>query len=239
MRHLLLILAVVIFASLLPAQETTGDTSTVAPAKEKSSSISFILELHHDLWMDVPEDIELDGFFRSGLGINAGFMYRAHIGKSLFTYAIGPTIGTHAFSSNGQLLQDEDDNSFFQKIEKDIAGNEMSYKRNRLTVTYLDLPVELALRTKSDIRAAIGFKAGYLIGSEVFYNGDSFADADKRLKVRYYALENIEKFRYGAMLRLGYKWFNVYGYYGLTKVFEEGKGPGIYPVSVGISLVPF
>ncbi|HRZ75774.1 MAG TPA: outer membrane beta-barrel protein [Bacteroidales bacterium] len=239
MRTLILFAAILLSGTLLPAQETAADSSTVTPAKEKSNALIFILDLHHDLWMDVPEEIEQDGFFRSALGINIGLMYGIPLGTSMFSVAIGPTVGTHAFSSNGQLLQDADENSFFQKIEKDIAGNDISYKRNRLTLTYLDLPVEVRMKTRSDIRAAVGFKAGYLVGSETFYNGDSFLNAEKQLKVRYYALENIEKLRYGALLRLGYKWFNLYGYYSLSRVFEDGKGPELYPVSVGISLVPF
>jgi hypothetical protein len=61
------------------------------------------------------------------------------------------------------------------------------------------------------------------------------ADIEKAKQVN-----NVEKFRFGPTLRVGYSWFSLYAYYSVTKVFQGNKGPeDLYPISVGITLLPF
>ena len=46
-------------------------------------------------------------------------------------------------------------------------------------------------------------------------------------------------FRYSATARLGYRWINLFATYDLRPLFEEGKGPEVYPFSVGLALISF
>ena len=50
---------------------------------------------------------------------------------------------------------------------------------------------------------------------------------------------NVNPFKYGAMVRTGYKWVNIYASCDLTRLFQKGRAPEIYPWSVGIMLVSF
>jgi hypothetical protein len=45
-------------------------------------------------------------------------------------------------------------------------------------------------------------------------------------------------YRYGVMTRIGFGKFNLTGYYALTSLFEENKGPDIIPFSIGFSFIP-
>ena len=48
---------------------------------------------------------------------------------------------------------------------------------------------------------------------------------------------NINPFRYGATFRIGYKNINLFGTYYNTSFFKEGKGPEIFPFTIGIGLI--
>jgi hypothetical protein len=57
--------------------------------------------------------------------------------------------------------------------------------------------------------------------------------------VKFKDVPNIEKLRYGVTARVGWKFINLMGFYSLTDLFTKDKGPEIYPISIGISLMPF
>lgn len=46
-------------------------------------------------------------------------------------------------------------------------------------------------------------------------------------------------FRFSGMLRVGYRWVNLYASYDLQPLFQEGKGPVLYPFSFGLALISF
>ena len=48
----------------------------------------------------------------------------------------------------------------------------------------------------------------------------------------------LNDFRYGAHLRFGFKALNFYGTYYLSSMFEDNKGPELYPISFGVSFYP-
>jgi len=63
-------------------------------------------------------------------------------------------------------------------------------------------------------------------------------DTEKH-RVKFWGIKNLESFTYGPTLRIGYKWFNVYGYYMISQIFTKNQGPDMYPISVGFVLMPF
>ena len=48
---------------------------------------------------------------------------------------------------------------------------------------------------------------------------------------------NLSQFRYGLTARIGYGGFRVFANYYPTPLFEEGKGPELYPFTVGLILL--
>jgi hypothetical protein len=129
-----------------------------------------------------------------------------------------------------------DDSTVFYKVPDSI-----NFRRTKFTLGYFDIPLELRYKSKSDVRFAFGFKFGILMTSFTKYKGDDFSpnDINKLVIYKKTRIPNVARFRYGLSLRFGYKWLNVWGYYQLSDVFEKGKGPEMYPVSVGISLMPY
>lgn len=106
-------------------------------------------------------------------------------------------------------------------------------------MSYLDIPIEFRFRSESDFKLALGFKAGYLLESHTKYKGKSLDGAGNDVKSKQKGIESLQEFRYGPYMRIGYRWINFFGYYSLSNTFGEGQGPGMYPVSVGISFMPY
>lgn len=48
---------------------------------------------------------------------------------------------------------------------------------------------------------------------------------------------SLQDFKYGLMLRTGYRWFNVFATYELVPLFKDGKGPELTPVTFGVSII--
>ncbi|WP_282592111.1 outer membrane beta-barrel protein [Gaoshiqia sediminis] len=50
---------------------------------------------------------------------------------------------------------------------------------------------------------------------------------------------HMHDYRYAATLRLGYRGINLFATCDLRPLFKEGKGPEVYPFSVGFALISF
>ncbi|MDY0104208.1 MAG: outer membrane beta-barrel protein [Lentimicrobium sp.] len=228
MKKILLIISVsLVLNGLASAQNASGNLFT--------EKISIGIDIFNDLVMDAPDGITFRGF---NPGVNIYATHNFPIGESNFAFAAGLGLGMHNIYSNS-LLQDTSGVSFLSKIpELTEEGEDLSYKKSKISLTYLDVPLELRFKTENGFRIAVGFKAGYLINAHTKYKGDDLEDGSE-IKFKESQLPNFQKWRFGPSFQVGYKWINLTGFYSVSKVFEENLGPQIYPISVGLSLRPF
>lgn len=112
-------------------------------------------------------------------------------------------------------------------------------KKNRLQTTYLRAPLLLEFQIPAGskrIYISGGPIAGVKLGSntKIVYkeNGD---DQKVKDKDDY----NLSSLRYGFTARAGYRGIKLFANYYMTPLFESGKGPELYPISVGITLADF
>ena len=113
----------------------------------------------------------------------------------------------------------------------------ISYHKNKLNVTYIDVPLLLMFNTNSDhpskgFHIGGGVIGGYKIHSvtKQEYNLDGY-EYDVKKKDDY----NLNPFKLSATVRAGFGGFNLFATYALTSLFESNKGPQLYPFTVGIS----
>jgi len=193
--------------------------------------ISIGVGLITDIWPSPPAGIDTRTINQ---GVQVFGTYNVPFGKSDFSFAIGFGITIHNLYWNYRFQGDSLDFQFV-KIE-DTLG----YKRSKLTMPYLEIPVEFRFKSKSKVSVGVGFKVGYMVYGHAKWVGDDYLfHSGNTLKASFKGIRNIEKFAYGPTLRLGYKWFNVTGYYSISSVFQKGKGPDMYPISVGFIVMPF
>ena len=195
------------------------------------------IDIFNDLVMDAPKgDVEFRGF---NPGVNVYAMRTFPIGKTNFAFAGGLGLGMHNIYSNSTLQVDSAGVSFLREIpEKAANGKNIDYKKSKISLTYVDLPVELRFKTEGGFRISAGFKVGYLINAHTKYKGDDLIDGSKT-KIKVGRLPNIQSWRYGPSFQIGYKWVNLMAFYSISTVFEDKQGPAIYPISLGLTLRPF
>jgi hypothetical protein len=213
-----------------------GFQSFSQPVSESTRKrVSAVFDVFNDFYVDVPDSID-NKFFN--LGINFSMLYDFQIAESDFSFAIGAGLGSHNFYSDAFVVEDSLNVSALYPIKSLYPGND--YKKNKISYSYFDIPLEFRLRTDKEFRAALGFKFGFLIDSHTKYKGEDYIfGSTDNIHVKFKDVPNIEKFRYGVTARVGWKFINLTGFYSLTNLFTKDKGPETYPISVGISLMPF
>ncbi len=193
------------------------------------------VDVFTDFVMNAPAGID---FRAINQGANVYGLYTYPIEESNFAFAIGVGLGMHNFYSNG-MLNDSTNMSYFTPYPARAEnGEKINYDKNKISLTYLDFPLELRYKNPEGFRFAIGARVGVKINAHTKFKGDDLIDGTN-IKVKDCDLPNIESWRFGPTLQIGYKWVSVVGFYSVTKVFEKGSGPDIYPISLGISLRPF
>ena len=245
MKKLSFLLLFIFIASVVFAQNTTTNPiATSTPKKiKKDKGDRIVLDIFSDLWQGTPSIIEVKKFNPSA---NVLLFKDFPITKSPVSFAVGLGFDAHNFNSNGVPVYDTSlTKTFFVKLSDTLQdGSDRSYTKNKMTVAYLDLPVEVRFRTMNEtgkkFKFAIGFKAGILINKHTKYKGKYFENNEVHNgKTKSHDIKGLEDFRYGITARVGYGMYNLMFYYSLTSVFAKNKGPQIFPVSVGISLTPF
>jgi len=228
-------LTVIFVISLLALQ---GFSQEVSESTRKK--FSTVLDVFTDIYVNLPNGIETRTINQ---GMNFSGLYDYRFGKSNFSFAIGVGLGAHNFYSNAFAVADSNGVSELKRIKTLYPGTD--YKKNKISYTYFDIPFEFRLRTNNEFRAAVGFKVGWLIDSHTKYKGENYLEeTNDELGVDFQTLKfrevkNIEALRYGVTARVGWKFINLTGFYSLTGLFKKDKGPEVYPISVGISLMPF
>ena len=121
----------------------------------------------------------------------------------------------------------------------DTAGI-LFYKKNRLNVTYLQAPLLLEFNTNKDpkkaFHIAVGVEAAYKLTSKTRQIIKNKADEQRLIRKDSY---NLNPFRFNAYASVGYSGFTLFATYALNPLFENGKGPELYPFTAGIKFMNF
>lgn len=216
----------VMFAAMIPV---TGHSQIVNESTKKKISIG--VGLFSDIWMNVPEGMKTRTINQ---GVDVYATYNLPFGKSNLSFAIGLGISIHNLYWN-YMYQGSNDSMQFV-----VIPSTLDYKRSKITLPYLELPIEFRLKTKSKVSVAIGFKVGYMIYGHSKYVGDDYLfKTNNQLVYSVKNIKNVERFQYGPTLRVGYKWFNLKASYGIGRLFTSGMGSEMSPITVGFVLMPF
>lgn len=183
-----------------------------------------------DIWQNVPSDVKTRTINQ---GFQAVVLYGIPFGKSNFGFGVGLGISVHNMYGNFTVTGKNDTTRFIP------IPDSLSYKRSKMTLPYIELPIEFHFATKKKFAVGLGFKLGYLLPAFTKYVGDNPIPPHEELRMKLRNIKNLENFAYGPYMRIGYKWFHLYGYFQLSDVFKKGLGPDVYPISLGFLLRPF
>ncbi|MEI6455791.1 MAG: outer membrane beta-barrel protein [bacterium] len=179
-------------------------------------------------------------------------LWKNHIG---FTTGLGFQLNNYYFSDNYVMLKDSAVLVAYQI--KDEHGNYVTLKQNKLFNSYLTLPILFEYQTNPRCRVnsfhvAIGVIGGLRLGSytkQVYKNTDEtyfLVDQSGRAVASYYIDQQVVRtygsyhlspFKLDATLRVGWSFLNLWATCSITQMFQAGKGPEVFPLNVGITLL--
>jgi len=240
MKKILLILFAFGAMNFAFAQE--GNTKKDSLSKKPPKMDRLVFDFNKNFWLNTPDSVAVDFFSR---GFNFYLMYDLPIGAGNFSVAFGLGVSSQNIFSDAalqwqnsttglaQMATDDSSASVFIPIES-LAGPDYSYKKNKISTTYLDVPLELRLRTNENgngkrFKIAIGGKVGYLVNAH-----SKIIDDDGKKKS--FIFPNVNPFRYGFVARLGYGKFNISLFHSISGFFEDGKGVEMLPHAIGIGI---
>jgi hypothetical protein len=213
--------------------QPTAHSQVVNETTKKKFNIGF--GMFNDFVLNVPSGIKTRAINQ---GVDLFALYNLPFGKSNFSFSIGLGLSAHNIYGNFTVNKVGDTT----KLEK-IPDN-VGYKRSKMTVVYLEIPLEFNLKTKSDVKITLGGKVGYNIGSHTKYVGNAIDsmymfNTGSKIRIKQAGIPNLQQFSYGPTMRIGYKWIAVNCQYMLSTLFTKDHGPDMTLVSVGLVLVPY
>ena len=134
--------------------------------------------------------------------------------------------------------------SSVDEFNKDYTWGEidtvLDYSKNRFKTWFVNAPLLVELNTGNNSRKSFHVSAGAIFGfnlqTKIKYK--CRLDGENK-KVKDKQSFNTNPFRVSATVRVGVGGGNIFVKYSLTPLFEKGRGPELYPFTVGVTLLGF
>ena len=127
-----------------------------------------------------------------------------------------------------------------KQTRKEIDTN-YNYSKNRFKTWFINAPLLLEINTGNNKNKSFHISAGAIFGlnlqTKIKYKYKDVDGSTKKEKDK--QSFNTNPFRVSLTTRVGYGMFNIFATYSLTPLFENNRGPELYPFTVGITLVGF
>lgn len=144
---------------------------------------------------------------------------------------VGFEFNSYFFDGNNNIMKD--DNGVIIEYNADDDG--ISLEKSKFTTTYFVVPLlvemQIPVSRGNTINIAGGVIGGAKLGSKtklVYFDGgkEKYKEKDDY---------SLNVFRYGPTVRLGYESFQLYATYYMNGLFQNNKGPELYPLQVGVA----
>ena len=116
-----------------------------------------------------------------------------------------------------------------------------SYSKNRFKTWFINAPLLLELNTGDNKNKSFHISAGAIFGfnlqTKIKYKYKDVGGSEQNEKDK--QSFNTNPFRVSLTTRVGVGRFNVFATYSLTPLFENNRGPELYPFTVGVTLLGF
>lgn len=220
-KTVFLIISLFLFTSLTRAQLLSERTNG-------------LVTIGGELFTDFNTGASYDNFKMRDInqGFSAYSMFNFQINESPHFASIGVGFTSHNFYTKGTYVTEP----YLNKIT--FLDVPFDYKRSKINVTYVDIPIEMSFRIKDKFKISAGFKFGILTTGKTKFVGELKNDG-QMWRIKHCRMNNLEKYVYSVTLRMAYKSVYIFGAYQFGNTFKDGTGPQIKPLSIGIGVRPF
>ena len=220
-KTVFLIISLFLFTSLTQAQLLSERTNG-------------LVTIGGELFTDFNTGASYDNFKMRDInqGFSAYSMFNFQINESLHFASIGVGFTSHNFYTKGTYVTEP----YLNKIT--FLDVPFDYKRSKINVTYVDIPIEMSFRIKDKFKISAGFKFGILTTGKTKFVGELKNDG-QMWRIKHCRMNNLEKYVYSVTLRMAYRSVYIFGAYQFGNTFKDGTGPQIKPLSIGIGVRPF
>lgn len=229
MKKLLVLFVVVGLANLAHAQQLT-ETGEKSKSRNEHQD-HMLIDFGYETLTNNPPGLDFKWYNN---GLNIQIFYDQLFGQTGFSGAVGVGFSTQSYYSNKQIRRDTTRlNDYSTWVDP-----ERPYNKNKISTSYIDIPLELRYRSKIDDwgyrwKFSVGGKVGFLIDTH-----DKLVDKNN-IKYKTYYFPDMNRVRAGLVARAGYGKINFTAFFSMTEFFVPGRGPEQKQMSFAISLVPF
>lgn len=209
-------------------------------ANKTDNKVTVGFDLFNDFQLGTNDDWDARGFNQ---GVDWYITYNFPLGESKkHTVSIGAGMSHHNYFSYSHILNPYTNDTIHYVQVRELEN----FKRFKVNVNYVDIPLELRFRIKDQFKIGVGFKLGIKVMGKTKYVGPDYTDnaltdgSGNIIHEKQCYIKNLEQYTYSITLRAGWKWVSAFACYQLNPVFEVGhNAPVIHPLSVGVAFSPF
>ncbi|NOR88357.1 MAG: outer membrane beta-barrel protein [Bacteroidales bacterium] len=208
---------------------------------------------------DLPEEYEyMDLLWQKSVNVDLN-IYEQNIrlspnGNIGLVTGIGYSIYNYRFTKSFTVMQDS--NHF-----SGLYNQGVNVRKSKFVTNYITIPVLFEIQDNNpspltkyrwhvNVGAIFGLRVhthqktyfnetnkDYVLVNPLTNEVDAYATSPSYAKSKVHDDFYMSPFKLDASLRIGWGWINLYGNVSLIEMFNVGKGPKLYPFSVGIMLV--
>lgn len=131
-------------------------------------------------------------------------------------------------------------NNFNENYTWGLVDTNVSFSKNRFKTFYINAPLLFEINTGEHKNKSFHLSAGAIFGYKFTTRMKyKYKDNGDEQKVKDNSDFNTNPFKVALTVRAGVGWLNLFATYNLTPLFESGRGPELYPFSVGVTLLGF
>ena len=230
--------------SVKVAPRTKGPSPVVLEQRKKIDKMfakysrdHITLDLLGTNWNYNPNDAKMDGMRTKWFsrGVQIGFSWDFRIKGSRVSIAPGISYSCSNIYSRSTMQRSDSAGTYFKPIR--TYGTDTTAKINKLVLQYLNIPLELRIRTNIDkfgncFKFAIGIVGGVRVDSHTKFKIKQGNDTNVYIVRRD---PDFNLFRLAPTFRFGYSFVNVTASYDVINVFKPNMGPKANAFTLGIA----
>lgn len=144
---------------------------------------------------------------------------------------LGIAINKYRFDGNNSITKD--DNGVIGPLYPDPT---ITYSKSKFVTTYAIMPLILEVQIPlSNSNRTVNIGAGVIGAVKLGANTKVIYYTESKQKDKVKDDFSLNTLRWGATGRIGYEFFQIYGTCYFTSLFEDGKGPELYPYEIGVA----